>query len=56
MSMSILFVPSHWRAFSVVGLTAIKSKDFAAVMILLLRVAGSSMVIVMRERKRMWGD
>ena len=53
MSMSgLLFPPSHWRAFSVRGRAAMRSKFFAADVMFELSVAGSSIVMVMREMKR----
>jgi hypothetical protein len=51
----VVFVLSHWRAFSVVGRAAMRSKFLDGVVMLERRVAGSSIWIVMRERKRMWG-
>jgi len=48
----VVFEPSHWRAFSVVGRAAMRSKFFAGVVMLEVSMAGSSIWIVMRERKR----
>ena len=56
MSMSgLLFPPSHWRAFSVVGRAAMRSKFRAAEGMLAFSVAGSSNWIVTRERNRSCG-
>ena len=53
MSMSqLLLLPSHCKAFSVSGLAATRSKFFAHELMFEWSVAGSSIVIVMRERKR----
>jgi hypothetical protein len=48
----LLFPPNHWRAFSVTGRAAMRSKFFAAAVRFELRVAGSSIVMVIRERNR----
>ena len=48
----LLFAPTHCNAFSERGRTAMRSKFFAAALRFELRVAGSSIVIVIRERKR----
>lgn len=53
MSMSVLlFPPSHCNAFSVRGRAAMRSKFFAEEVRFEFKVAGSSIVIVIRERKR----
>jgi hypothetical protein len=51
----VVFEPSHWRAFSVVGRAAMRSKSFAGEVILETRVSGSSIWIVMRERNWICG-
>lgn len=53
MSMSgLLFPPSHWRAFSVCGRAEMRSKFLQEDMRFELSVAGSSMMIVIRDKKR----
>lgn len=51
----LLFPPSHCNAFSVRGRTATKSKCLVAEMMFAFSVAGSSIVTVMRDRKRICG-
>ena len=48
----LLFPPSHWRAFSVWGRAEMRSKRLQEETRLEFSVAGSSMTIVMRDRKR----
>jgi hypothetical protein len=49
----LLLPPNHCSAFSVVGRAAIRSKFFAAAVRFEFRDAGSSMMMVILDRKRM---